>query len=105
MLIVIGNPHILSLDPLWRTFMNYVHTGGGWRGTKPDWDPTQDVRDDVQYDADMRRRAEGEIEDTIARLRALIAEKSQDLGVNVDYGHSDSDGEEYLDRPAFREDE
>ncbi|KAJ7931318.1 hypothetical protein B0H13DRAFT_1858158 [Mycena leptocephala] len=39
LLIVIGDPDVLSLDPLWRSFLNYIYTNGGWtaltfRGTR-----------------------------------------------------------------------
>ncbi|GAA5912860.1 uncharacterized protein JCM6883_004858 [Sporobolomyces salmoneus] len=39
-LIVVGDPDILSLDPLWRRCLIYVHENGGWRGQ--DWDPSFD---------------------------------------------------------------
>jgi len=29
LLIVVGNPIVLSLDPLWRQFLNYIHVRGG----------------------------------------------------------------------------
>ncbi|KIO21468.1 hypothetical protein M407DRAFT_44382, partial [Tulasnella calospora MUT 4182] len=32
LLVVVGNPLILGLDPLWRKFLNYVHRNGGWKG-------------------------------------------------------------------------
>ncbi|KAF8343993.1 P-loop containing nucleoside triphosphate hydrolase protein [Cantharellus anzutake] len=37
LLIVVGDPVVLSLDPLWRSFMDYVHENGGWTGMKKDW--------------------------------------------------------------------
>ncbi|KAF9226240.1 P-loop containing nucleoside triphosphate hydrolase protein [Gyrodon lividus] len=37
LLIVIGDPHILSLDPLWRSFLNYIYQNGGWVGSEPTW--------------------------------------------------------------------
>lgn len=43
MLIVIGDPSVLSLDPLWRSFLNYVHIKGGWRGKRITWDPLAPV--------------------------------------------------------------
>ncbi|GAA6013534.1 hypothetical protein JCM11491_006113 [Sporobolomyces phaffii] len=37
-LIVVGDPDILALDPLWRRFLLYIHANGGWCGQE--WDPT-----------------------------------------------------------------
>ncbi|GAA5996828.1 hypothetical protein JCM5350_003553 [Sporobolomyces pararoseus] len=37
-LIIVGDPDILTLDPLWRRFLVYVQKNGGWRGQE--WDPT-----------------------------------------------------------------
>ncbi|KAG8954836.1 hypothetical protein FRC04_010318 [Tulasnella sp. 424] len=45
LLIVVGNPLILGLDPLWRKFLNYVYRNGGWKGLQPNWDPSQDPPD------------------------------------------------------------
>ena len=49
LLIVIGDPAILSLDPIWRGFLNHVFLHGGWRGDPPTWDVNAVVRDDVDY--------------------------------------------------------
>lgn len=43
LLIVVGDPNILSFDPLWRSFLNYVHTNGGWVGDVPEWDTNAEV--------------------------------------------------------------
>ena len=32
LLIVIGDPTVLAMDPLWRSFLNFVHNNGGWEG-------------------------------------------------------------------------
>ncbi|KAG6843566.1 hypothetical protein H0H93_000619, partial [Arthromyces matolae] len=39
LLIIIGDPTVLALDPLWRSFLNYVHTKKGWTGSPITWDP------------------------------------------------------------------
>ncbi|KAF7971347.1 hypothetical protein HWV62_21363 [Athelia sp. TMB] len=49
MLIVIGDPSVLSLDPLWRSFLNYVHLNGGWRGKFITWDPLAPVEGGAGY--------------------------------------------------------
>ena len=43
MLIIVGDPQVLSLDPLWRGFLNYVHLNGGWTGPDITWDPKAKV--------------------------------------------------------------
>lgn len=43
LLVIVGNPHVLGLDPLWRSFLNYVHLNGGWVGPDIPWDPTVHV--------------------------------------------------------------
>ncbi|EIN09607.1 P-loop containing nucleoside triphosphate hydrolase protein [Punctularia strigosozonata HHB-11173 SS5] len=57
LLIIVGNPNVLSLDPLWRGFLNYIHQNGGWTGQSGiGWDPTEPVKDGG-YDADVRAQA------------------------------------------------
>ncbi|KAI0646632.1 P-loop containing nucleoside triphosphate hydrolase protein [Trametes meyenii] len=68
LLIVIGDPSILSVDPLWRGFMNYVHLRGGWRGEPPSWNTSAPVRTDGNYAAEMREAAAAEMDELIARL-------------------------------------
>jgi len=94
LLIVIGNPDILSLDPFWRGFLNYIHGGGGWRGAKIEWDPELPISAEAQYDRDMRRRAEGDAGEQAKRLKAFI-KQTIDNGID-DYSDSDL-AEAYLD--------
>ncbi|KAI4522633.1 P-loop containing nucleoside triphosphate hydrolase protein [Schizophyllum commune Loenen D] len=37
LLIIIGDPNVLALDPLWSSFLHYIHANGGWTGS-PSWD-------------------------------------------------------------------
>ncbi|KAJ7841089.1 P-loop containing nucleoside triphosphate hydrolase protein [Mycena olivaceomarginata] len=83
LLIVIGNPDILALDPLWRAFLNYVHSRGGWRGTSIGWN-----LDDAGYEGEMKRKAEGDAEETMERLKSLIASKNEE-GSELDFDISD----------------
>ena len=41
LLIVIGDPDVLGLDPLWRAFLNYIHSNGTWKGLAIPWDPME----------------------------------------------------------------
>ncbi|KAJ7074967.1 P-loop containing nucleoside triphosphate hydrolase protein [Mycena belliarum] len=89
LLIVIGNPNILALDPLWRAFMNYIHIRGGWRGQQITWDPEEpSTLGQNVYDLEMKKR-EGEAEETMMRLRSLIIQKNE--GSEYDFELSDSE--------------
>ncbi|KAF7966507.1 hypothetical protein HWV62_21353 [Athelia sp. TMB] len=35
LLIVVGDPNILALDPLWSSFLRYIKANGGWKGPSP----------------------------------------------------------------------
>ncbi|KAJ7918136.1 RNA helicase [Mycena leptocephala] len=90
LLIVIGNPDILALDPLWRAFLNYIHIRGGWRGHRISWNPVDPIISEPSgYDHEMKKRAEGEAEEMMARLKSLIAQKNE--GSEFDFDLSDSD--------------
>lgn len=69
LLIVVGNPRTLGLDPMWREWLNFVHQKGGCRGKELDWDPTDPVNEDA-YDAETRTKAEAEAHEMIQRMRA-----------------------------------
>ncbi|CAE6520072.1 unnamed protein product [Rhizoctonia solani] len=38
LLIIVGDASVLGLDPLWRSFLAYVHQEGGWKGSPIPWD-------------------------------------------------------------------
>ncbi|KAG7097715.1 hypothetical protein E1B28_005039 [Marasmius oreades] len=114
LLIVIGNPLVLGLDPLWRAFMNYVHTNGGWCGAPPSWNTYEPVDTaessysygevENQFVAAARRAAIGEAEEELARLKALIARNNDEilgiesgldeLDLDDDFAGDDSDGDD-----------
>ncbi|KAH9948070.1 P-loop containing nucleoside triphosphate hydrolase protein, partial [Amylocystis lapponica] len=54
LLVVVGDPLVLSIDPIWRLFLNYVHLNGGWRGDPISWDPPHAPVQDGAYDAELR---------------------------------------------------
>jgi len=70
MLIIVGDPAVLSLDPLWRSFLNYIHLRGGWTGSPISWDPTA-VVDAGGYDRAARDSVESEMSDFARRLEEL----------------------------------
>ena len=104
LLIIVGNPMVLSLDPLWRTLLNYIHAGGGWRGKEIEWDPTEPIQQGG-YDTHIRDSAEREALDMISRLKSIIVENTEDLNLVDEIGDSDSDGEGYMDNGVWREEE
>ncbi|KAF7323583.1 RNA helicase [Mycena kentingensis (nom. inval.)] len=95
LLIVVGNPDVLALDPLWRAFMNYVYSRGGWRGKPISWNPEEPVESSADaYEREMQNRADGDAEETMARLRALIMRRNEgsDLGSDLELDFSDDEG-------------
>ncbi|KAG7441339.1 RNA helicase [Guyanagaster necrorhizus] len=90
LLIIVGNSDVLALDPVWRSFMNYVHDHGGWRGHRMSWDPLDNVNDYVEH---VKRRAAGEAEETLTRLKALVVGVSEAGGVLPSLDSDDDDDE------------
>jgi helicase MOV-10 len=92
LLIVIGNPTVLSLDPLWRGFLNYVHLNGGWTGQSDiSWDPHEPLREGG-YDAEVRARALAELDEQLAKFNIAPMEASADEegeGANEDLDNLD----------------
>ncbi|KAK7052594.1 RNA helicase [Favolaschia claudopus] len=85
LLIVIGNPDILGLDPLWREFLNYVHSRGGCRGKEISWNSEDPIASGATaYDTEAKRRAEGEAEEMITRLKSLIAMRNDETELDFD---------------------
>ncbi|CAE6393339.1 unnamed protein product [Rhizoctonia solani] len=38
LLIIVGDASVLGLDPLWRSFLSYIHQEGGWKGNPIPWE-------------------------------------------------------------------
>ncbi|KIO21487.1 hypothetical protein M407DRAFT_218212 [Tulasnella calospora MUT 4182] len=75
-LIIIGDPDVLGLDPLWRRFLNQIHTNGGWKGQRIPWDPAAEVvegagDDHLPYDAQVRAQSELDLRNLVARTSAM----------------------------------
>ncbi|EPQ53711.1 P-loop containing nucleoside triphosphate hydrolase protein [Gloeophyllum trabeum ATCC 11539] len=94
LLIVIGDPTVLSLDPLWRSFLNYIYLKGGWRGPQPTWDPKAEVRSEGGYDKEMRELAMSDMNEFAQRLESVA-------GANAagEDGGPDVDADVNVDRP------
>lgn len=77
-MIIVGDPSVLGLDPLWRSFLNYIHQNGGWIGKKIPWDPETDVSEGGGYDKEVREEADKEMNELIERLRGVGVGDEQD---------------------------
>ena len=85
MLIVVGDPQVLSLDPLWRSFLNYIHQNGGWTGPEITWDPNVPVDEAGGYDKAIRESAKLDMNEFTKRIESLtMAEVDEELDANVD---------------------
>jgi helicase MOV-10 len=94
LLIVVGDPDVLGLDPLWRGFLNYVRLEGGWTGPAMSWDPRDAVRDGADYAQETRDRGLADMNELARRMEAVALGASADGEVV----------EATVDRP-WREDE
>ena len=91
LLIVIGDPIVLSLDHLWKGFINFVHLNGGFKGHPIDWDPTLPVDRNADLAAERRAKGLSELERQIRRAADI------DLAEN-------EENEEGREQGPFRED-
>ncbi|KAF8916713.1 P-loop containing nucleoside triphosphate hydrolase protein [Mucidula mucida] len=87
LLIVVGNPEVLSLDPLWRGFMNYIYTKGGWKGHRISWDPTADIY------ADLTAKAKSDADEELSRVRSLILRNGDSCDLLGDEEGDEIDGD------------
>lgn len=90
LLIVIGDPQVLGLDPLWRSFLNYIYDNNGWKGSDIPWDPTEAVNEAGGYDTIIRDDALLDMNDFTRRMESLalgdvvVKEEDVDMDVGVD---------------------
>ncbi|EMD34731.1 hypothetical protein CERSUDRAFT_54531 [Gelatoporia subvermispora B] len=84
LLIVIGDPSVLCLDPLWRSFLNYVHTNGGWKGNPPTWDTSLPVNDSGDYAQEVRELHVSDMNEFARRMEFLTLEGVEEDGEEPD---------------------
>jgi helicase MOV-10 len=89
LLIIVGDPQVLSLDPLWRSFLNYIHKNNGWTGQPITWDPRAPVEQEGGYDRAIREGAVLDMNNFARRMEVLTL-----AGVD-----GDGDDEGNVDRP------
>ncbi|GJE86466.1 RNA helicase [Phanerochaete sordida] len=99
LLIVVGNPRTLGLDPMWREWLNFVHQKGGWRGKELNWNPTDPVADGG-YDERTRTEAEARAQEMIQRMRAQYLHNYEPLEEQDDDDEGAVDPQEYAGREA-----
>ncbi|KAH9930517.1 P-loop containing nucleoside triphosphate hydrolase protein [Epithele typhae] len=68
LLVVVGDSSVLSIDPVWRGFLNYIYRRGGWSGDAPGWDTSAAVDASFDYAAEIREAAATDIDALLARL-------------------------------------
>ena len=68
LLIVVGDPDVLSIDPMWRGFLNYVYQNYGWIGDDPGWNTKEAVLEDENYAAAYRDAAAMGMAELMERL-------------------------------------
>ncbi|KAJ3904549.1 P-loop containing nucleoside triphosphate hydrolase protein [Lentinula edodes] len=96
LLYVVGDPSVLSLDPLWRNFLNYIHKNGGWKGPPPTWDTRAPVDDNGKYDVSVRNAAQADMNEFTRMIEALTLNGVQALEDGED---EDQDVDHNIDRP------
>ncbi|KAJ7255409.1 P-loop containing nucleoside triphosphate hydrolase protein [Mycena rebaudengoi] len=90
LLIVVGDPDVLGLDPLWRAFLNYVYNNGGWTGRDISWDPELPVDEAGGYDRVVRGVAQEDMNAFTRRMETLTiagaeaADNGDEDDTNVD---------------------
>jgi helicase MOV-10 len=104
LLIVVGDPRVLSLDPIWRSFLNYVYLGGGWKGKKPDWDTGAPVDLNLTgYDGERRAQATADTDDMVARIQSMIITANDESYWNIANAADGASDDEH-DDPSWRDD-
>jgi helicase MOV-10 len=78
MLIVVGDAQVLSLDPLWRGFLNYVYLNGGWTGPDITWDPKAEVDEAGGYDKRASETAQFDMIEFTKRMEDLTLDVVDD---------------------------
>jgi helicase MOV-10 len=95
LLIVIGDPNVLSLDPLWRGFLNYIFNNGGWTGRpQPNWDTKNANLDSAELLRARRAEITAEEEELMTKVTETIDKRARTDDID-DLG----DGYEVVERP------
>ena len=93
LLIVVGNPEVLSLDPMWRLFLNYIRRNNGCIGAEMSWDHNEEVDVAGDYAGGYRNASTDDMNALTIRLQERALAKA-----SVGDGEHDDDGGN-VDRP------
>lgn len=95
LLIIVGDPSVLSLDPLWRSFLNFIYLNGGWRGDPPSWDASAEVRDSGGYDEEARDAGFTDMNELARKIETMTISQV----IQEDDEEEDGTGDDNVDRP------
>lgn len=84
LLVIVGNPSVLSLDPLWRSFLNYIYNNGGWKGASPSWNTEIPVDEAGGYDRQVREAAENDMNELTRIMESLTTANVEEGEANID---------------------
>ncbi|KAL4247257.1 DNA2/NAM7 helicase family protein [Abortiporus biennis] len=93
LLIIVGDPTVLSIDPLWRSFLNYIYLNNGWKGDAPTWNVHEAVRETGGYDEEIRNAAAEDMNEFTRRMEDSTLNNIEALNGEA------VDDEENADRP------
>lgn len=108
---VVGNPLILGLDPLWRKFLSYVHRNGGWKGLEPTWNTNEhedNSGDEEGGGANVIPQAAGgltEMDALMQRLHDMVVADGEDKSDDGEEDFEVARREANEDRGPWREEE
>ncbi|KZT00673.1 P-loop containing nucleoside triphosphate hydrolase protein [Laetiporus sulphureus 93-53] len=92
LLIVIGDPSVLSLDPLWRAFLNYVYLNDGWRGEPITWDPHAPVDDNGAFAQQLQQNSLAHITTFMQQTQELAGDEEGEVtGADVEEGAANTE--------------
>ena len=104
MLIVVGDPRVLSLDTTWRSFLTYVRSKGGWRGPGKDMNlDTYPSEDPTAYAIAANEQAVRDAQEMLQRIKTLIVERNVADGWEIPFPDElkeEDDDEAFMDRPG-----
>jgi helicase MOV-10 len=106
LLFIVGDPSVLSLDPIWRGFLNYIHENNGWIGPPPSWDTTEAVDERKRYDQHVRNTAENSMMEFVDLLKSLgMDDAGAGLNGPDQEGEEEEDDDEVdvFEQPAMEE--
>ncbi|THV07183.1 P-loop containing nucleoside triphosphate hydrolase protein [Dendrothele bispora CBS 962.96] len=98
-LCIVGDPSVLSLDPLWRSFLNYIHVNGGWSGPGPTWDTSEPVDEAGGYDAAVRSNAVDDMNEFTRRMESMTLSEVRDEDGDGD-GDETDEFDDAVDSPG-----